>query len=55
MKSYVQLVIISYVQEKRKQLGLADSQPALVLLDEFKGQTSVQYLVCLSKKTLSMY
>ena len=40
MKSYIQLIIVPYVQEKRKQLGLADSQSALVILDEFKGQTT---------------
>ena len=40
IKSYVQLVIVPYVQEKRKQLGLTDSQSALVILDELKGQTT---------------
>ena len=40
MKSYIQLIIVPYVQEKRKQLGLADLQSALVILDEFEGQTT---------------
>lgn len=34
------MIIVPYVQEKRKQLRLADSQSALVILDEFKGQTT---------------
>ena len=38
MISYVQLVIVPYVQETEKYLGLPDSQSALVILDEFKGQ-----------------
>ena len=38
MMAYIQLVIIPYVQEKWKQLRLEDSQSALVILDEFKGQ-----------------
>ena len=40
MKSYIQLTIAPYAQEKRKQLRLADSQLALVIFDEFKGQTT---------------
>ena len=38
--AYIQLIIVLYVQEKRKQLRLEDLQSALVILDEFKRQTT---------------
>ena len=52
MKSYIQLIIVPYVQEKRKQLGLADSQLALVILDEFKGQTTDTVLSLLGQNNI---
>lgn len=39
-KEYIQSVIIPYVQRKRKELGLADTFPALAIFDVFKGQTT---------------
>ena len=39
-KVYIQSVIIRYVQRKRKELGLADTFPALAIFDVFKGQTT---------------
>ena len=52
MKSYVHLVIVPYVQEKRKQLGLSDLQSALVILDEFKGQTTDAVLGLLKQNNI---
>ena len=52
MISYVQLIIVPYVQETRKNLGLPDSQSALVILDEFKGQTTEQVLNLLKQNNI---
>ena len=52
MISYVQLVIVPYVQETRKNLGLPDSQSALVILDEFKGQTTHAVLNLLKQNNI---
>ena len=52
LKSYIQLVIVPYVQEKRKQLELADSQSALVILDEFKGQITNEVLSLLGQNNI---
>ena len=48
MKSY----IVPYVQEERKQLGLANSQSALVILNEFKGQTTDAVLSLLGQNNI---
>ena len=52
MKSYIQLIIVLYIQEKQKQLRLADSQSALVILDEFKGQTTDVVLNLLTRNDI---
>ena len=52
MKSYIQLVIVPFVQEKWKQPELADSQSALVILDEFKGQTTNEVLSLLGQNNI---
>ena len=52
MVAYIQLVIVPYVQEKRKQLRLEDSQSALVILDEFKGQTTDAVLSLLGQNNI---
>ena len=52
MKSYIQLVIVPYVQEKRKQLEFADFQSALVILDEFKGQITNEVLSLLGQNNI---
>ena len=35
---YLNHIIIPYIQDKRKEHGLPDDYPALVLYDVFKGQ-----------------
>lgn len=52
MISYVQVIIIPYIQETRKNLGLPDSQPALVIFDEFKGQTTQTVLNLLKQNNI---
>ena len=39
-KEYIKLIILPYVEKKRKELGLPTTFPALVLFDAFKGQTT---------------
>ena len=38
MKEYIELIIIPYVDCKRKELKLSSDQPALATFDVFKGQ-----------------
>ncbi len=38
MKDYVNHVILPYVSQKRKELGLSSKQAAIVIFDYFKGQ-----------------
>ena len=37
---YIQLVLMPYIRDKRKELSLPDNFPALILFDVFKGQTT---------------
>ena len=38
MLDFISCIIIPYITEKRKQLGLSSNHPALVIFDVFKGQ-----------------
>lgn len=38
MLDFISFIIVPYVTEKRKQLGLSSNHPALVIFDVFKGQ-----------------
>ena len=44
MISYIKSVIVPYMAEKRRQLGLDAKHTGLVVLDEFKGQTTTRVL-----------
>ena len=44
MISYIESVIVPYMTEKRKQLGLDAKYTGLVIQDEFKGQTTTKVL-----------
>ena len=44
MVEYITTVIVPYMNEKRKQLGLDPKHTGLVILDEFKGQTTEKVL-----------
>ena len=42
---YIESVILPYLKQKRKELGLNESFPTLALFDVFKGQTCLFYNV----------
>ena len=52
MISYIEAVIVPYMAEKRKQLGLDPKHSGLVILDEFKGQTTSRVLNLLQSHNL---
>ena len=52
MISYIEAVIVPYMVEKRKQLGLDSKHSGLVILDEFKGQTTNRVLNLLQRHHL---
>ena len=48
MKSYLQSIIIPYVETKRNELGLPDKYPSLVIFDNFKAQCTDNLLSLLT-------
>ena len=54
MKRYITKVIVPYVQKTRQELKLADSHPALVIYDVFKGQTTPAIQSLLSTNHISV-
>ena len=52
MITYIESVIIPYMTEKRRQLGLDVKHTGLVILDEFKGQTTSTVLKLLQSNDL---
>ena len=38
MKAYIEMILLPYVHEMRKELKLAADYPALVIFDKFTGQ-----------------
>ena len=40
MKEYIELIVLPYIRQTRKELGLSDTHPALAIFDVFKGQTT---------------
>ena len=52
MITYIQIVIVPYMTEKRRQLGLDAKHTSLVILDEFKGQTTAKVLNLLQRYNL---
>ena len=40
MKQYFEIIIVPYINNKRKELKLPDNQPALLIFDNFKAQTT---------------
>ena len=49
---YIQIIIIPYVRTTRENLGLPKTFPALMIFDEFTGQTTNQVLEFLEKNNL---
>lgn len=52
MIDYIKLVIAPYMDDMRKKLGLSPTHTGLVILDEFKGQTTPQVLKLLEEHHL---
>ena len=52
MISYIDVVIVPYMDEKRRQLGLSSTHFGLIILDEFKGQTTSRVLNLLQSRNL---
>ena len=52
MVDYIAAVIVPYMKEKRKHLGLDSKHVGLVILDEFKGQTTNKVLNLLQTNDL---
>ena len=54
MKEYIQHVLLPYIDEKRKNLKLANDYPALVTYDNFKGQCTPDILTLLDVKNINV-
>ena len=52
MIAYIESVIVPYMTQKRRQLGLDLKHSGLVILDEFKGQTTNRVLNLLQSNDL---
>lgn len=52
MIDYIKKIIIPYVQAKRKDLGLPENHAALVIFDEFNGQTTDKVLHLLEENDI---
>ena len=52
MVAYIESVIVPYMTQKRRQLGLDLKHTGLVILDEFKGQTTSRVLNLLQSNDL---
>ena len=49
MIDYIKLVIVPYMTETRKKLGLSQTHTGLVILDKIKGQTAQNVLSLLEE------
>ena len=52
MIQYMERIFISYVQNKKEELGLPSTHPTLAIFDEFKGQTTDVVLNLLEKNNI---
>lgn len=52
MKEYVSKIIVPYIDRKKKELKLPEMQPALVIFDEFNGQTTDEVLKLLVDRNI---
>ena len=51
---YIELVLLPYLNKTRKELGLPESFPAMVLFDAFKGQTTDSTYQLLEQNNISV-
>ena len=54
MREYVEIIIILYVNEKRKDLKLAHDHCALVIFDKFRAQRSSSLLTLLDNHNINV-
>ena len=52
MKSYLQKIMIPYIETKRKELGLPNNYPSLVIFDNFKAQCTDDLLALLTENNI---
>ena len=52
MLLYITKIIVPYLQEKKKSIGLPPDCSSLVIFDEFKGQTTDNVLACLKENNV---
>ena len=52
MKRYIQKIVGPFISKKRKDLGLADTHPALALYDGFGGQPTEAVSALLSANNI---
>ena len=54
MKQYVEKIVLPYVTRKREELQLRHDQPALLIFDNFKAQTTSSFLKLLDSYNLDI-
>lgn len=52
MKEYIELIIVPYVDHKRKELKLSSDHPALAIFDVFKGQQTDNIMKLLEENNI---
>ena len=55
MKQYIEKIILPYVNDRRKELKLSGNQPALLIFDNFKAQTTSSFLKLLDNYNLDVF
>ena len=54
MKEYVEKILVPYINRKRAELNLSSNQPALLIFDNFKAQTTSSMLKLLDSYTINV-
>lgn len=52
MLLYITKIVVPYLQEKKKSIGVPLDCSSLVIFDEFKGQTTDNVLACLKENNI---
>ena len=54
MKEYVEKILVPYIDKKRTELKLLPNQPALLIFDNFKAQTTSSILTLLDSHNINV-
>ena len=54
MRRYIQRIILPYLDQKRKELKLSAEQPAVLILDNFKGQCTAELFKLLDSNNINV-